>query len=565
MRRIAALLTVVLLVLSMACPVLAATGASSVQGFATVSNDGSCQISLNITLHLEYVVKNLTFPVPANARNIMLNGSAARVSRSGGVAHVDLSRIVGKVVGDFIVSISYSVPDLVQLNEDGTPELRLPLLSGFAYPVEKLQFTVSMPGAVEARPVFLSGYYQQDIESSMEVSVSGNTISGTVNTQLKDLETFTVVLDVTQEMFPHVVQSQWRSSVDNIAMWVLAGAAVVYWVVFLRCLPSRRVRCTTPPEGFTAGQMGSLLTGQGADLTLMVFTWASLGYILIQMPDHNRVILHKRMDMGNERSMFEQKLFRKLFGKRRMVDSGSFHYAELCRAAAATSGNTKALYRKGHGNRKILRFICVGIGLFCGISLGNAMAGNAVLGGLLAFLFAVLCAGASWLIQDWIRGLHLHGRDSLYLALACAGIWLLFAGLAGDLHISAAVVAGQFLSGLFCGYGGRRNESGQQLFAQVLGLRRYFRTVESKHLHDMVTADQDYFFTLAPYAMALGSCEHFAWKLGSKRHMKNGCPYLTTGMDGQKTALEWYRVLRRAANVLDARQKRLLLERLTAR
>lgn len=564
MRRIAALILVILLVGSMAVPVFADTGATSVQGFATVSNDGSCQISMTVTVHLEQVVRDLTFPVPGNARNITLNGSSARTSRSGDVIHVDLSRVVGKVIGDFPISISYSVPDLVSLDEEGQPVLQLPLLSGFGYPVEKLQFTVSLPGAVDARPVFLSGYYQQDIESSMEVTVSGNTISGVVNTQLKDLETFTLVLDVPVEMFPHVVDSQWRSSFDNIAMWVLAAAAVIYWAIFLRCLPCRRTRATTPPEGFTAGQMGSLVAGQGADLTLMVFTWASLGYILMQMPDHGRVILHKRMDMGNERSMFEQKLFRKLFGKRRMVDSSSFHYAELCRAAAATTGNTKSLYRKGNGSRKVLRLICAGIGLFAGISLGNALAGNAILGGLLAFGLALLCAGASWLIQDWIRGLHLHGKGSLYIALGCAGIWLLLAAAGGDLHISGAVVAGQFLCGLFSGYGGRKNESGRQLFAQVLGLRRYFRNVESKHLHEMVTADQDYFFTMAPYAMALGSCERFARKLG-KRHMKNGCPYLTTGMDGQRTALEWFQILRRAANTLDARQKRLLIERLTAR
>ena len=58
--------------------------------------------------------------------------------------------------------------------------------------------------------------------------------------------------------------------------------------------------------------------------------------------------------------------------------------------------------------------------------------------------------------------------------------------------------------------------------------------------------------------MALGSGEAFAKRFGKRR--LSGCPYLTTGMDGHKTALEWYQVMQRAADSLDARYKRLFLE-----
>ena len=39
---------------------------------------------------------------------------------------------------------------------------------------------------------------------------------------------------------------------------VLAILAVLYWLVFLRCLPPRRIRRATAPEGYTAGDMGSV-------------------------------------------------------------------------------------------------------------------------------------------------------------------------------------------------------------------------------------------------------------------------------------------------------------------
>ena len=558
MRRVAVFFTAILLLISIAVPVFAATAATNVQGVASVSSDGSCHVNLTVAIHLDAPVEKLTFPVPEDARNITLNGSSAKTRRSGGMLQVDLSKIVGSTAGDFTVAIGYSLSDITSVNLDGKPELNLPLLCGFAYPVKSLSFTVTLPGTVTTTPVFSSGYYQQGVESNMTVSVSGATVTGSVDMELKDLETLTLTMPVTEEMFPGVIQRQWRSNFDNIAMWVFAALAVLYWAVFLRTGPTRRSRSTTSPEGFTAGQLGSLLAGQGADLTMMVFTWARYGYILIQLTDQGRVFLHKRMDMGNERSAYEQKLFRQLFGKRNMVDGSSFHYAQLRRRAAASSGNTKSLYRKFSGNRRLFRFICAAIGLFAGISLGNALSGNAVLGFLLALIFAILCAAASWVIQDWVRGIHLNGRDSLILALICAALWLLLAALGGDFPIAIAVVLGQFAAGLFCAYGGRKNVSGKQLASQVLGLRVFLRTAPKEQLHRMLTADPDYFFQMAPAAMALGSGEAFAKRFGKRR--LGGCPYLTTGMDGHKTALEWYQVMRHTATSLDERYKRLFLE-----
>ena len=64
---------------------------------------------------------------------------------------------------------------------------------------------------------------------------------------------------------------------------------------------------------------------------MMVFTWAQLGYLLIQTDSGGKVLLHKRMDMGNERSLFENKIFALLFGSRQAVDATGYPYAKLSR------------------------------------------------------------------------------------------------------------------------------------------------------------------------------------------------------------------------------------------
>lgn len=562
MRRILSALAVFLMLFSMTLPAFA-TEATSVTGFATVSADGSCQITITATIRLDYAVEDLAFPIPGDARGVALNGSSAHTRRSGDVLLVDLSRVMGSVAGEFPVSISYTLKDLVAKDELERPTLTLPLLSGFAYPVEKLEFTIALPGIIENKPVFLSGYYSQSIESNLTYSVSQNKITGYIDKELKDQETLTMQLEVTEEMFSGVVFEEWRSNFDRIAMGVLAAAALLYWLFFLRCLPPRRESSTVAPAGFTAGQLGGLIANQGADLTMMVFSWAYLGYLLIHVDHNGRVTLHKRMDMGNERSGFEQKYFRLLFGKRRMVDGTGYHYALLCRRAAAARCVPSELFHKGFQNVRILRILGALMGLFGGVSLGNALAGNAVLGGVLAVLLAVICCAASWLIQDWVRGLHLNGKDSLIIALVCAGLWLLLGIVSGDVLIPALMVGGQLLIGLLYAYGGRRSPSGKQLMSQVLGLRRNLRQKDGEQLKRMLRSDPDYFFTMIPHAMALGCGERFARRFGKRK--LSGCPYLTTGMDGHRTAAEWYTLIKSAADTLNLRQKRLPLERLLSK
>ena len=96
--------------------------------------------------------------------------------------------------------------------------------------------------------------------------------------------------------------------------------------------------------------------------------------------------------------------------------------------------------------------------------------------------------------------------------------------------------------------------------SQALGLRRYLKTVSRADLQRILRSNPDYYYNLAPYALALGVDQRFAKNMGGMR--LGSCPYLTTLMDGHMTALEWSRLLRAAVNTLDERQSRIFLEHL---
>lgn len=560
MRRVAAVLAALMLMITAAVGVRAATGASSVTSFATVASDGSCRVSMTVAFHLEQAVDKLYFPVPAEASGVSLNGSRVSTARQDGVRRINLSKVVRNVVGDCTVSIQYSLHDVIHAAEAGTLEMRIPLLSGFDYPIEKLEFSVTLPGAVEVLPSFVSGYHQARIEEYLTYSVDGAAITGSSVKAMKDHETMTMSMAVTEQMFPQsIVQSQdyhW----GVVAMGICAAAALLYWLIAMWNLPVRAPVNAEPPQGFSAGQLGCIVAGQGVDLTMMVFSWAQLGYVLIQIDKRNRVLLHKQMDMGNERSEFERRCFKKLFGKGQLVDTSGFRYAQLCRLTAKRPEGIRELMRRFNGDPRVFRGIASGMGLFGGASLAVALADGAALQGLLILVLGIAGAVSGWLMQDFGKGVLLGNRRALAVSLGTGGAWLLLGLLAVAVSIGFWMVAGLLTAGLLLAWGGRRTELGRQTLSQVMGLQRYLRATDKKQLQRICQSDPDYFFRLAPCALALGVDKAFAKRFGNSKLER--CPYLTTGMDAHMTALQWSAVMRGTMDAMNGRAQGLPMEKL---
>ena len=564
MRRVIVMLLSLLLIIYIALPVSAASITESRLN-ATVATDGTCIVSMELHFRLDEPNKDLSFPIPLNARSITVNGSSARTYTENGVRHVKLSGVVGNAAGNFIVYLQYTVPNTVAYDEQERLMLTLPLLSGFAYGTEAFDFTITFPGALPENfePVFTSGYYQQSIEASMEFSMVDDTITGKITQDLKAQETLTMLLPVSNQMFPREPVRQQEIGTLEIIMIVLGALALIYWIIFLRCLPFWGKRCATPPHGFTAGEIPCALTGTGGDLTMMVFSWAQLGYILIQLQNSGRVILHKRMDMGNERDPYEVRVFKALFGKRDFIDGTGAQYARLCRKVAATPGDIRDLYRRSTGSTKVFRVLCALIGVFGGISLANTLAGDAALGFLLILLMAIFGGVSAWVIQAWVKGLHLRNRMALWMALGLCAVWVLIGMAAGNTLLAISAVGAQLLGGLAWAYGGRRTFTGRQMAKQILGFRRHLGYLTPKDISQLLRTDPDYFFTMAPYALMFGVSGHFARVFGNRRF--SACHYLTTGMDGHRTANEWLQLMHRAVSALDLRYRRLPLENLLSR
>ena len=549
-----------------AMPASAESTASKVESFVNVNSDGDCIVALTVTLHLESSYETLAFPLPADATNITMNGSSVRVTNTGTAAEVDIAKATGGLVGDFTVRFDYTIPDAVKVipfeNEDGelAPylQLELPLLSGFSMPVDMLSFVITMPSDIPYMPNFTSTYRQSSMESDLDYTPKGNMITGASNTQIQDHDSVRMTLVVPNEMFPSISTYIRTGNPEVVPMLVCAGIAVLYWLIFCRTLPLIRSRSVAPPEGITAGEIGCHLTLAGGDLTMMVMTWAQLGYILIHI-DGNRVMLHKRMDMGNERSQFEVKIYKALFGSRRMVDATGAAYTKLSRKVFSMIPGERSLCKPNSGNMKIYRLLCCIAQVFCGICVAMNMASAPVLQVLLSLILGIFALISAWQIHEIAYRTHLRGKTRVYIGLVCVLIWALLGILCGQWVIPLCAALGQWALGYLAAYGGRRSDLGRHDAGLILGLRSYLKHISKEDINRLQKSDPDYFFNMAPYALAMGVIKPYAKNFGSKP--LDQCPYLVTRVHGKRSALEWAEILAETADKMDARYRRGELEK----
>ena len=142
---------------------------------------------------------------------------------------------------------------------------------------------------------------------------------------------------------------------------------------------------------------------------------------------------------------------------------------------------------------------------------------------------------------------------------AVLALWALLGFLSGQPLIPVCSILGQWVLGFFAAYGGRRSDLGRHDSGQILGLRSYLKHLPRDGINRLLNNDPDYFFNMAPYALALGVIRPYADAFG-RRKMED-CPYLFLRTNGRKTADEWAEILRETALLMDERAKQMRFQR----
>jgi hypothetical protein len=268
------------------------------------------------------------------------------------------------------------------------------------------------------------------------------------------------------------------------------------------------------------------------------------------------------MDMGNERSPFEVKVYKMLFGNRRSIDATSFQYAKLSRKVFAMVPGERNLCKPNSGNTRVLRALGCGIHMFCGVCIAMNMTTVGFLQVLLSVILVVVGAISAWQIHEIAYRTHLRGKTRVYIGLVAFLLWIILGILCGEWIIPLCSALGQFVIGYLAAYGGRRSDIGRHNAGQILGLRSYLKKIPKEDIHRMLKTDPDYFFNMAPFALSLGVILPFARNFGSIK--MDGCPYLISRVTGKRTAEEWAEMIADTADLIDSRYRRMEIEKWTS-
>ena len=507
----------------------------------TVDRDGSCLIELTAILDFTESVSDFVIPISRQARDVHLTGADYKLSTN---QKYTLLTLTGSHRGNVELHISYRLAETVTPGEESQLFRVTLLYPGWVCPIKAFRFTLQMPGAFEAYPTILSGYYGDLIDNYMAVTVDEGTVYAELSSRqyLADHESMTVEMELPVGYFDLRFLAGKTARVDRLLFFLLLVLAVVYWFFLLRgklIVPRRQAM---PPLGRNAGEIPYLLTAQKGDLALMIVHWASLGYLTIHRTRRGGVYLTRQIDMGSERQHYELSVYRTLFKRSDHCDVRS---AEYLRARELAVDRTQAewkprIFAARSGSALILRLLAAAAGLcVCLACLDNAVAPRSwrwflivpmtLLGGLCCYW--VQLSGGSLLRRHSLRTVALCAVGLLYLFI------LGRKGGMGKLMFLCLLL--QIAVGWAVRCGGRRTKEGTDLAAELLGFRRYLLSSSSRTLRNNLKTDPQYFYQVLPYADALQVGRIFAGAFESTR--LESCDWLDWEGRPLKTAPGFYR------------------------
>ena len=551
MKRLLRLLLLLAWLLALCTGVCAAEPViSEMKTDCTLTGSGSCQVTQSFTLEISGAQTQLRFPLSPGAKKASVAGYQTQKQTDGDCPVLVLTDANG-FTGTRSFTVMYTISGLAS-EADGVQTLSLPLMSAkWDYPISKYVFTVTLPKPFESYPAFTSGYHGDVISDYIDLDVSESRITGVIATGLKDHESLDMTLTLDKSYFSGAHTTLSFGWVGTAIILLLLALAFLYWFSSLR---SARVRVSSrmlPPDAALPCDMPFLLAGGPIQFNMLVCHWASLGYLTISCGKNDRVVLRRRVDMGNERRPAEVRLFQMLFSQGDACEGASLLYKRTAEKADEVLRRcwVRRMYRKTSGNPLIMRALGVLAGALTAAEAASPILPSGFVRWLLLVVIFVL-GGVLFAVIQYAPAAHYQVKWAMVaLAAACAAALLAMAQLGEGVLAVLLVIACEVLIGVLTLHGGRRTAFGDEIVAQALGYRKFLRRVTQSQLQARLAQDSQYFYRILPYAEAMGLGRSLARRLGDTALEQ--CDWYQGAKPAQRTAAGFYDSLREALSLME--------------
>ena len=542
MRRITIVILSLVLLFALVVSVSAAENRiTSLTQEIVVNEDGTATVTATAVVEFATSPEVFLFPLNSSASNINASGASYSTTSDGGVTYVRFTNSHG-FTGSQSFVCSYSLPRDVRVTSDGQ-RFHICLIEGGwkDYQIDSYSAVLTFPAPVTFRPSLSGSYYVDDIEGYLHIESNENELAISSATPLRDRETLEMSLDFAPGSFSLRHQPGRTTSFNKIAFFVLLAAALAYWFFFLRERPLLPASQQSAAMETTAGEIPCQLYGELPDIAATLAHWGNLGYIAIHRNARGRIILKKRMDMGNERKPAEQKLFAAIFRAGPVCDLQGQRFRSVSGSASSVlrAAWIRRIFTNKSGSPFLLRAIVLLAGFFVCLTVFDVILPARAIRWLLLPILSVFGTLLCYFVQ---RGADAITRRHLILRLAVGGasalLLFLFASSAGAVSLMLLNLLVQILCVLVTMFGGRHTDFGRDLVCQNLGLRRFLRKLDRDNLHRLNAQDGQFFYRMLPSAEVMGVGRAFAKRFGQWR--PEPCIWLTDAMRRPDSAEEFY-------------------------
>ncbi|MBQ6431143.1 MAG: DUF2207 domain-containing protein [Oscillospiraceae bacterium] len=506
----------------------------------TVDADGAAYVKVTAVVEFVSAPETFLFPLNSNAGSVNASGGEYSSTSVNGVKCIRFSNSNG-FIGTQTFVCTYSLPRDAR-EVDGGQQFHIDLIEqGWDYPIDELSVTATFPAPVTLQPTWSSSYYGDVIDNFLEIELKENDLVVSSAAPLKDHETLEMFLNFESGAFTLRHLPGKTTSFNQIAFYVLVAAALLYWFFFLREKPILPVAQQTAAMETTAGELPCQLYGELPDMAATLAHWGNLGYIAIHRNARGRIILKKRLDMGNERKPAEQKLFAAIFRAGPVCDLQGQRFRSVSNSASALlrSAWLRRIFTKKPGSPYLLRAILLFAGFFVCLSVFDVILPAAGIRWLFLPILAVAGTVLCYLVQQGTDSVTRRNRRMrLFVGGASALLLLLISSAAGALRLMLLTLLLQILCVLVTHLGGRHSDMGRELVRQDLGLRRYLRKLDSESVRRLNALDGQFFYRMLPFAEVMGVGGVFTKRFGQWR--PEPCIWLTDANRRPDSAEEFY-------------------------
>lgn len=388
---------------------------------------------------------------------------------------------------------------------------------GWDTTIHHVTFSVRMPKAFDADQLSVYSDLNQD---DLLFTLDGNTFSGETQTALQPFEGITVKLDLPEGyfLFP---EEQDYSFIAGVAALVLTALGCVLFWRFGRDEPLIVPVEFSAPEGISSAEVGYILDGSVSeqDVLSLILDWAQRGFLRIEDLDQTLRLI-RLADLPPQAPIFERRLFDALFRNRDSVTTEELNekfYPHLHQAMADIGRYYKEPSRRLTTRTSALLQVLMVVltplpmALLAAIRWYQTEFSDTCV--IWFFLFALILMAAGTLaaaMQTRWRGSGTRFKlgSSIALTLLIA-IWtlalaVLFAVCEGGWLWPVIVwICSLTLVGISA-FMSKRTVRGAELYGRVLGLRNFIQYAEEDRLKMLVEEDPSYFYSILPYAYAMG-------------------------------------------------------------